>query len=91
MLAQCISNKGKQMAGDVIMIGSLKYDADQKSLSSDKATIYLRNKLNDVLNHLLIHKQRTVLREELIEKVWHGNFYTGDRGLTHSMCKLRRP
>ena len=74
----------------LISIGNLSYDANSQSLSAGEETIYLRNKLNEVLFHMVSNNHRVVSRDELIEKVWNGNHYTGVKGVTHSMCKLRK-
>ncbi len=74
----------------VMKIGEVVYDATNQSLTTNGETVYLRNKLNEVLFHMLANNQRVVSREELIQKVWHGNYYTGVKGLTHSVCKLRK-
>ncbi|MET1256482.1 winged helix-turn-helix domain-containing protein [Aliikangiella maris] len=73
-----------------ILIGGLLYDASNQCLSTKNDTIYLRNKLNEVLFHMVKNNHRVVSREELIQKVWNGNYYTGVKGLTHSVCKLRK-
>ncbi|WP_444996242.1 winged helix-turn-helix domain-containing protein [Aliikangiella sp. IMCC44359] len=73
-----------------VSIGSVLYDASSQCLSKGADTIYLRNKLNEVLFHMVVNKHRVVSREELIQKVWNGNYYTGVKGLTHSVCKLRK-
>ncbi|TQV88615.1 winged helix-turn-helix domain-containing protein [Aliikangiella coralliicola] len=72
------------------LIGNLIYDASSQSLSLGTQTIYLRNKLNEVLFHMVANESRLVSRSELIEKVWDGNYYTGAKGVTHSVCKLRK-
>lgn len=71
-------------------IGELTYDAVNQSLSSNNETVYLRQKLNEVLFQMVTKQSRLVSRNELIEKVWDGNFYTGVKGVTHSVCKLRK-
>lgn len=71
-------------------LGNLVYDAINQSLSSDTETIYLRQKLNEVLYYMVSNQSRLVSRHDLIEKVWDGNFYTGVKAVTHSVCKLRK-
>jgi len=79
-----------QQATRTITLGQLQYDASSQCLSDGQETIYLRNKLNEVLFHMVANNHRVVSREELIEKVWQGNHYTGVKGVTHSVCKLRK-
>ena len=73
-----------------VKLGELVYDATNQCLASDDETVYLRNKLNEVLFHMVTNSRRVVSRTELIEKVWDGNYYTGVKGVTHTVCKLRK-
>ena len=73
-----------------VRIGNLVYDALNQSLSSGTETIYLRSKLNQVLFYMISNTDHVVSRNELIEKIWEGNYYTGVKGVTHSVCKLRQ-
>ncbi len=50
----------------------------------------LRNKLWQVLVELVYHPNKLVLRNSLVRDIWHGNIYTGEQGLTHTICHLRR-
>lgn len=72
------------------VIGNLVYDSMTQCLSSEKDSVYLRQKLNEVLYHMILNQSRVVSREELIKEVWNGNFYTGEKAVTHSVCKLRK-
>lgn len=72
------------------VIGNLIYDSMMQCISSDKETVYLRQKLNEVLYHIVTNQSRVVSREKLIKEVWNGNFYTGEKAVTHSVCKLRK-
>ena len=71
-------------------ISGLRYDTSFRQLSSQKQTIFLRSQLNKVFLALIHKKEQVVSREELIEKIWHGNHHTGAKALTHSICKLRK-
>lgn len=73
-----------------VMLGSVVYDASNQYLASDDETVYLRNKLNEVLFHMVTNSSRVVSRSELIDKFWNGNYYTGVKGVTHTVCKLRK-
>jgi len=73
-----------------ISIGSLSYNTATQCLSSDDNSIYLRCKLDQVLRYLNCNKHRLVSREELIHNVWSGNGYTGNKAVTHTICKLRQ-
>ncbi|WP_196139813.1 winged helix-turn-helix domain-containing protein [Aliikangiella sp. G2MR2-5] len=71
-------------------VGNVEFDAMTQSLSCDQGTLYLRQKLNDVLYLMVINQSKPVSRHELIEKVWNGNIYTGTKAVTHSVCELRK-
>jgi len=73
-----------------IRLGALHYDSYNQCLFSERETVYLRNKLNDVLNYMIVNQHRAVSRNELVENIWRGNFYTGVKAVTHSVCKLRK-
>jgi DNA-binding winged helix-turn-helix (wHTH) protein len=72
------------------VVGSLVYDSMNQRLSTEEHSIYLRQKLNEVFYYMVANQSRLVSREELIEKVWNGNFYTGVKAVTHTVCKLRK-
>jgi len=52
--------------------------------------IRLRSKLWQVLEHLVENRNNLVPRQTLIDICWNGNGYTGEQGLTHTICHLRR-
>ncbi len=49
----------------------------------------LPNKCWLVLQLLIEHSNRAVTREELIDQVWHGNIYSGQKALTQTIWLLR--
>jgi len=75
---------------ELIDLGNLSYDASTQCLSSNEGTIYLRSKLNEVFHYMVLNQEKLVSREELIQKVWYGNYYTGAKAVTHTVCKLRK-
>jgi len=74
---------------DIYKIGQLSFDANLHSLASTEQSVYLRHQLNYVLLLLAQNTNRGVSRKELINTVWHGNTLTGQKALTHTICKLR--
>lgn len=50
----------------------------------------MRPKVLQVLRYLARNFEDTVTREELVESVWDGNHYIGDRGLTDAIWQLRK-
>jgi len=49
----------------------------------------LQPKWVEVLNYLVEHHPRIIPREELIEKIWKGNSYVGEKSLTNVIWNLR--
>ena len=56
----------------------------------DEPETIIRPKVMQLLVELVENQGQTVTREELIERVWHGNEYVGDRGLTDAVWQLRK-
>ncbi len=61
-----------------------------QTIQIDNQLIRLRSKLWQVLEHLVANRNQLVTRQSLIEICWSGNSYTGEQGLTHTICHLRR-
>jgi len=49
----------------------------------------LQPKWIEVLNYLVENHPRIIPREELIEKIWDGNSYVGEKSLTNVIWNLR--
>lgn len=65
-------------------------DEDMHHLIRGSKCIPLRAKLWALFNEFNSKPNQLLSRNYLIEKIWHGNIYTGTTGLTHSVCHLRR-
>jgi len=65
-------------------------DMQMQSIIVEGRHVRLRSKLWQVLVHLIENQNRLVSRQSLIEYCWHGNNYTGEQGVTHTICHLRR-
>jgi len=76
--------------GQPIEISDLCYDPLFRRLTSKTYGISLRAQLDKLLLALVDKKGQPVSREELIDTVWDGNYHTGCKALTHSICKLRK-
>ena len=61
-----------------------------QTIQVDNQYIRLRSKLWQVLEHLVRNRNQLVSRESIIDICWNGNSYTGEQGLTHTVCHLRR-
>ena len=71
-------------------LASWQLDVAAQTLSKGEKTVELPAKIAAVLAFLLENKQRVVLRDELIDKVWDGNHYVGQKGLTNAIWRLRK-
>ena len=65
-------------------------DSETQTLQTQSNFIRLRSKLWYVLFELASRPNKLISRETLIQHIWHGNCYTGEQGLTHAICHLRR-
>lgn len=72
-----------------IAVGKLLLCQDNHCLIIDGKPQHLRNKLYRLMKYLAERQNRLVNRNELIENIWDGNFYIGEKGLTHAICILR--
>lgn len=80
-------NKSEQ----VYRVEHIIIDAFQLEIRCTKTDtiIAVQQKPLEVLNYLISHHPRLVTRAELIEKVWDGNGYVGDKALTNAIWQLR--
>lgn len=73
------------------LIGSFLVDKDLQSVHFENTELCLsQNKCFEVLCILIKNYHRYVSREELIEQVWQGNFYVGEKGVTNTIWLLRK-
>jgi DNA-binding winged helix-turn-helix (wHTH) protein len=61
-----------------------------RTLQGNGNEIRLREKLWNIAVILTEKQNMLVKRNCLIENIWSGNGYTGEQGLTHAICHLRR-
>lgn len=66
-------------------------DVHQLELSCERSgtRVTLQNQPMQVLQYLLMAYPRLVTRQELIEQVWLGNNYVGEKALTNAIWQLR--
>jgi Tol biopolymer transport system component/DNA-binding winged helix-turn-helix (wHTH) protein len=50
----------------------------------------IQPKILEILNYLVLEHPRVISREELIDRVWDGNYYVGEKALTNAVWNLRR-
>ena len=73
-----------------LAISGNQLDMQMQSIQIDDKHIRLRSKLWQVLVHLVENQNKLVPRQALIDYCWQGNSYTGEQGVTHTVCHLRR-
>ncbi len=61
-----------------------------QTIQINNQLIRLRSKLWQVLEHLVSNRNQLVTRQSSLDICWNGNSYTGEQGLTHTICHLRR-
>lgn len=52
--------------------------------------ITIQPKYIEVITYLAFHHPRIIPRDELIEKIWNGNHYSGDKALTNTIWHVRQ-
>ena len=65
-------------------------DSICRTLQGNGNEVHLREKLWHIAVILTEKQNILVKRNCLIENIWSGNGYTGEQGLTHAICHLRR-
>ena len=70
--------------------GTFVFDPNSKTLASDTSEEVLNNKNCQVLLKLLESPEEVIDRQELIDNIWEGNFYVGDKAVTHTIWNLRK-
>lgn len=73
----------------MLTFAQFRFDTTHGQLFDDSGTVYLRQKLVQLLQYLLEHRGRIVSKEELLQAAWqHGEFR--ERSLAQSMLELRK-
>jgi len=65
-------------------------DLQKHTIQKGQNTVHLRCKLWELFIALATNPNHPLKREVLIQMIWAGNKYTGERALTHSVCHLRQ-
>jgi DNA-binding winged helix-turn-helix (wHTH) protein len=74
--------------GTVYRFEDFEFDPAQRSLRRAGAEITLRHKVFDILLHLILHRDRVVSKDELVERIWNGAAVTDD-SLFRSISDIR--
>ena len=75
---------------NIIHFGGCAFDSETQTFQTATDFVRLRSKLWQVLIELIKTPNKLVSRDMLIDDIWKGNRYTGEQGITHSICHLRR-
>lgn len=67
----------------------ISINPDTQIVTLNRNELRLPHKINAVLVHLITSAPHVVSRETLIEKIWDGNYLTGEKGLTHALWVIR--
>lgn len=73
-----------------LLVGGFPLNIELQYIQVGDNKVRLRSKLWEVLVYLLENQSRLVSRESLINLFWNGNKLTGEQGVTHTICHLRR-
>jgi Tol biopolymer transport system component/DNA-binding winged helix-turn-helix (wHTH) protein len=65
-------------------------DPINHALTRDNEEIILAAKVMAVLEHVARNHERLVTREELIDSIWDGNSYVGEKALNNAIWRIRR-
>ena len=68
---------------------SIKLDLEHHSVSVDGQTTALQQKTFEVLRLVVEGSPNLVSRKTLIDAVWNGNHWTGEKGLNQAMWQIR--
>ncbi|MDR1131486.1 MAG: response regulator transcription factor [Oscillospiraceae bacterium] len=75
---------------NVIALGGVKLDNNVREVTKDGETLPLTFKEFELLKHLMENSARAVSREELISKIWGGDYYGETRTLDIHIGTLRQ-
>jgi len=73
----------------MIAVGKLSLNLQTHELTINEKRYHLRFKLFHLITYMINKPNQLITRQELIEEVWKGNYYIGEKGLTHAICMLR--
>jgi len=80
----------KKYSTNLLVSNGVGLDTSRNRIIVRDEEYELPAKAIQVMFHLMSHAQQTVSREELIQLVWSGNEYVGEKALTHSVWQLRK-
>lgn len=88
------ADQGQSITGTpstgTLTISGCVLDATFQTLATDEKIIRLRSKLFSTLYCLVDNQNQLVTRHQLITNYWNGNFFTGEKAVTHAICQIRK-
>ena len=82
-------NNAGNTSKSIAEVGNLKLCRETHTLFVSGKAHHLRNKLFLLFDYLVNNPNKLIKRKELITNIWDGNYYIGEKGLTHAVCMLR--
>lgn len=79
-----------ETATGAFRLGAWHVDPLYHTLSQGNQELQIPAKVMAVLEYIARHHERLVTREELIEAVWQGNDFVGERALNNAIWRIRR-
>jgi len=79
MRVQALARRGQQKINTaVISVGDLELNRDTMEVAREKVPISLKPKAFRILEYLMLHADRVISRQELIEQIWSDDPPEGD-------------
>ena len=79
----------KPAGGDAVCLGPFVLDLTRRGLYRDGVKVHLTQKPFETLVYLVLHRDRTVHKQELLDHVWAGTAVT-EGVLTQAVREIRR-
>lgn len=73
----------------ISVFGDCELDAERCELRHAGAAVTVEPKVFKVLTHLIVHHDRVVTKDEILERFWPGAFVS-ESALTRCLTKVRR-
>ena len=74
----------------VVTVGPLVLDTQKREISTGGKLIYLTRKEFEILEHLMLHTDRVVSQEELLEHVWQADVNPFSHSIRMHISSLRK-
>ena len=82
-------NNSEQQTAETVAIGKLTFDFQSFSVFENQKPITMSYKEFEIIRFLWNHKNETVSRNQLLDKIWGEHLYTTSRTIDNFILKLR--